>query len=58
MVTISYHSNELTTGMCISGLMSVSLLYFAFPFIFNYTVMFFMQGNHTKALIFHIDTNP
>ena len=36
--------------------MGIFLLYFAFPFILYYIDIFFMQGNHNKALIFHIDT--
>ena len=40
-----------------STLHVVCMSVFAFPFIFNYMVVFFfMQENHTEAFIFHIDT--
>ena len=38
-------------------LVGVCRLFFAFPFIFNYMVVyFFTQGNYAKALIFCLDT--
>ena len=54
MVTILRHNNKLTGGMCLLGFRRVCALSFLLSSI--RLLFFFIQQNHTEALIFHINT--
>ena len=57
MATISCHNKKNTHWWHVPFLVptSICLLLFAFPFVFIYMIVYLMQRNHTKELMFHID---
>ena len=57
-VTILCHNNKLTGGMCLLGFQRMYALC-ALPFLLSsirLLVLIFIQRNHIKVLIFHINT--